>query len=136
MPESERIRETVPGVLPAEVLESRRAAGYRLAAVEWERISPSPSAPGTPLLDVPYGLRVAADHAHLEEEPSEVQVLLAVLKGIARDQPLSVVAADLNQSGSRMRTGEHWTQSAVFQLLPRLIDFGPRLFTHPLRPLS
>jgi len=79
---------------------------------------------------VPYGLRVAPDCQHLEENPDEVRILLAILDGIVRDQPLSHVAADLNAAGYRMRDGESWTQSAVFTLLPRLIDFGARLFSH------
>ncbi len=79
---------------------------------------------------VPYGLRVAPDCQHLEENPAEVRVLLEILDGIVRDQPLSHIAADLNTAGHRMRNGEPWTQSAVFTLLPRLIDFGSRLFSH------
>lgn len=81
------------------------------------------------LQEVPYGLRVAADHFHLEENPDEVQVMLAILEGIVQDLPLSKISQELNRRGYLMRTGEPWTQSAVFELLPRLIDFGSSLFS-------
>jgi hypothetical protein len=81
------------------------------------------------LQEVPYGLRVAADHMHLEENPAEVQVMLSILEGIVQDLPLSKISQELNGRGFLMRSGEQWTQSAVFELLPRLIDFGSSLFS-------
>jgi hypothetical protein len=128
MAQTQRMREVISGPLSAEQLERRQAEGWRLVAVEWER---SPSAVGVhpPLMEVAYGLRVAADHQHLEENPVEVQVMLDILEGIVQDQPMSRIAENLNRRGRVMRTGEPWTQSAVFELLPRLIDFGPRLFS-------
>ena len=80
-------------------------------------------------IEVPYGLRVAQDCMHLEENPDEVRVLLQILEGIVQDQPMSAIAQALNQGGNLMRSLEPWTQSAVFELLPRLIDFGPHLFS-------
>ena len=130
MGKSQRIREVLLGPLTAATLEEKAEAGWRPVAVEWERMAPSAEEGGSTLQEVPYGLRVAADHEHLEENPGEVEIMLAVLEGIVQDQPMSRIADELNRRRYRMRTGEAWTQSAVFELLPRLIDFGPRLFSH------
>jgi hypothetical protein len=95
--------------------------------VEWERVD-SGAGRGATLEETPYGLKVAADHVHLEEDPSEVEVMLTILEGIVSDSPMSWIAADLNRKGATRRNGMPWTQSAVFDLLPRLIEFGSRLF--------
>jgi hypothetical protein len=54
--------------------------------------------------------------------------MLGILEGIVEDRSMSRIADELNRRGFRMRTDEAWTQSGVFELLPRLIDFSPRLF--------
>jgi len=41
---------------------------------------------------------------------------------------MASIAAGLNRRGAVMRNGGRWTQSAVFDLLPRLVEFGSRLF--------
>ncbi len=84
--------------------------------------------PGGDSMEVPYGLRVAPDHVHLEENPAEVEVMMAILEGLVADMSMAFIAADLNRRGLAMRDGGRWTQSAVFDLLPRLIEFGSRLF--------
>jgi hypothetical protein len=76
----------------------------------------------------PFGLRIAAGGTHLEEDPDEVEVLLVILEGIALDQRMGAIADDLNRRGWRMRDGSVWTQSSVFDLLPALIQFSPKLF--------
>ena len=48
---------------------------------------------------------------------------------IVSDQPMSKVAEALNERGLRTRTGKAWTKPAVFQMLPRLIEVGPRIFS-------
>jgi hypothetical protein len=129
MGHTERMRQVLEGPLTADELERRSAEGWRPVAVEWERTG-SPAAATAPVKQqVPYGLRISDDHQHLEEHAGEVQVMLAILEGIVEDRSMSRIAEELNHRGFFMRTGEAWTQSGVFELLPRLIDFGPRLFS-------
>src|SRR5207247_8198208 len=78
--------------------------------------------------DPPYGLRVAADGVHLEENTAELEVLLVMMEGIVQDHRLSQISEDLNHRDFRTRTGSMWTPTAVFTLLPRLIDVGPHMF--------
>jgi len=35
----------------------------------------------------------------------------------------------LNEKGFRMRNGGPWNRVAVFNMMPRLIEVGPRLFS-------
>lgn len=126
MPMKDRYREVLTGELTEEYLAERMTQGWRPVAIEWERGEGESSGPT--LEAVPYGMRVAADHVHLEENPDEVKVMLAILEGIVEDWPMSRIAADLNRRGSIMRNGMPWNQTSVFELLPRLIEFGPRLF--------
>ena len=78
---------------------------------------------------VPYGLKVAEDCIHLEAEPNERAVLMHTLEFIVQDMGLSQVAVELNKMGYRTREGHTWNAANVFELLPRLIETGPRLFT-------
>jgi hypothetical protein len=79
-------------------------------------------------IEVPFGLRIAPDGKHLEEEPKEVEMMLAMLDGLVRDRRFSEIAADLNERGYRNREDKPWTQANVFDMLPRLIECSPRLF--------
>ena len=65
----------------------------------------------------------------LEENPDEHQVLLLTMELIVQDQRLSQVAEELNKRGFRTRAGFAWNPASVFELLPRLIEAGPRIFT-------
>ena len=38
-------------------------------------------------------------------------------------------AAELARRGFAMRNGSPWTQTAVFQLLPRLVEVGPSIYS-------
>lgn len=127
MPNRDRFREEITGPLTPEMLERKAVEGWRPVAIEWERET-ADGVPGRVMEAVPFGLRVAADHVHLEENAAEVEAMLAILEGIVADWPMSRIAADLNRRGYQMRNGFSWTQTAVFELLPRLIEFGPRLF--------
>lgn len=121
-----RTREVLEGPLTPEMIAHRAADGWRLSAVEWSR--PANYAPVEGVYQTPFGLRIAAGGTHLEEDPDEVEVLLVILEGIALDQRMGAIADDLNRRGWRMRDGSVWTQSAVFDLLPALIQFSPKLF--------
>ena len=130
MPRVQRIREVVRDSLTAEYLKQKADAGWRLVAVEWQRESEGEveGAPA-PVEDVPYGLRVAADCSHLEEDASEKQALLLMMDLVVQDQTLSRVAHGLNQAGFQTRQGTPWSPASVFNMLPRLIEVGPRIFS-------
>lgn len=83
--------------------------------------------------EVPFGLRVTDDCVHLEENGVERGALVQMLDLIARDKSLSEVARELNRVGYRTRAGSPWTQTAVFNMLPRLIEAAPDLRREPAR---
>lgn len=126
---TERLHEKVT-VLTESRLEERRAQGWRLVGIEWEREAANGSAP-RPVRreEVPYGLRVSDDCAHLEENPAEFECLTAMMELIVRDEPISRVAAGLNAKGLRDRQGRPWTPVSVYRLLPRLIETGPHVLS-------
>jgi Recombinase len=123
----ERIREKVSGALKQDDLERRMAEGWRLVALEWERETEQPA--GSLASDVPFGLKVAGDCAHLEENPDEREVLVAMMELTIQDGPYSSIAEELNRRGLRTREGLRWTPVSVFQMLPRLIEVGPKIFS-------
>ncbi len=128
----QRIRESVSALPGPEHVERMMSEGWRLAGVEWEREVPAamPQVGGQLELDVPFGLRVAGDCVHLEENPAERQVLVLALDlVIDEDLRLTQVAEELNRRGFRTRAGEPWTPVSVFNLLPRLIEVGPHIFS-------
>ncbi len=47
---------------------------------------------------------------------------------LAQDFSYSSIVSDLNEKGLRTRDGSSWTRTAVFNMMPRLIEVGPRLF--------
>lgn len=131
MARMERVREAVAGLPTLEHLAGRVAEGWRLVAMEWEREAAAAPAPAdAPVVEeIPFGLRVADDCLGLVEDPNERQIIIAALDMIVDDRPLSQVAAELNRRGFRARDGSEWTPTALFLLLPRMIEMGPRLFT-------
>ena len=130
MPKLERIREIVKDSLTAEYLKQRTDAGWKLVAVEWQReIEGGLEEAQRFIEDVPFGLRVAADCQHLEEDPTERDILVLMMDLIVQDHPLSKVADGLNQAGFRTRQGSPWSPVSVFNMLPRLIEVGPHIFS-------
>jgi hypothetical protein len=73
-------------------------------------------------------LQVSTDCLRLVENPTERQIIILALDMIVEDCPLSQVAEELNRRGHRTREGQTWTPGALFNLLPRMIEVGPRLF--------
>jgi hypothetical protein len=124
MPKLERVRDFVTTPPSPDYFGEKLGKGWRLVAIEWER-GAAPAGPATE--DIPFGLRVASDCRRLEENPDEVQVLLLMLEVLVQDGPLSTAAQRINDRGFRTRDGEPWTRTALFYLLPRLIEVGPRL---------
>ena len=132
MTRKEKLRESMTTMPSLEHLTTRIQAGWKLVAIEWERetetgAGPHPSEP--PVEDIPYGLRVSDDCSGLVESQSERQVVITALDMIVDDQPLSRVDDELNRRGHTPRDGQPWTPTALFVLLPRMIEIGPRLFT-------
>ncbi len=132
---TQRTRDLVGGPLSLDYFMRRAADGWTLAAVEWVReIEVPETAAESPALkisvqpeEIPYGLRIADDGFHLEESPVEKAVLLLILERIVMEKRLSQIAEDLNHHGLRTRRGTTWSSSTVFDLLPRLIEIGPKL---------
>jgi len=125
----QRVREVPSGPLSQEYVSRKTNEGWRLTAVEWEREIEEPVGPGPLTEEVPYGLRVSADCSHLEENTAEKDALILMMDLIVQDAPLSLVAEELNRKGFRTRAGANWTPGSVFDMLPRLIQVGPRIFS-------
>jgi hypothetical protein len=129
----QRIRDTLAGQeLTLDYFMRRAAEGWSLAAVEWVRgvadpASDADTANPSALDQLPYGLQVAADGTRLEENALEKHVLLLILEKVVQEKRVTEIAAELNSDGLHMRGGGRWTAAAVFDLLPRLIEAGPRL---------
>jgi hypothetical protein len=130
MAKLERVREVLSKPLEPEYVKQRAEAGWKLVAVEWEHaVEADEKEPRRAIEEVPYGLRVGDDCAHLIENPAETQVLIRMLDCIVQDYPFSKVADELNRSGLRTRTGSKWEAVSVYNMLPRLIQVGPRIFS-------
>jgi hypothetical protein len=130
MAKLERVREVMSKPLEPEYVKLRAEAGWKLVAVEWEReVEEAEQGPGYVGEEVPYGMRVGDDCVHLVENPAETQVLIQMLDGIVQDLPFSKIAEELNRSGLRTRGGTKWEPVLVYNMLPRLIQVGPRIFS-------
>ena len=126
----ERMREVLSGTLAPADFERRAAEGWRAVAVVWERQVPDGATPPASIQDdVPYGLKISEDCVALEEDVQEKEALLAMLEMIIQDKPLSEIAESLNRRGFETRHKTKWTPGSVFDMLPRLIEVGPRVFT-------
>jgi hypothetical protein len=121
----ERVREVLSSPLTPEYVQFKSQNGWKPVAVEWERESAGVEG----AVEVPFGLQVSSDCVHLEENPAEMEILLTVMELIVQDRPLSQVADELNRRGTRTRRGLKWGPVEVFELLPRLVEAGPRIFT-------
>jgi hypothetical protein len=134
---TQRSRDLITAELTLDYFMKKAAEGWKLAAVEWVREVPDSVSDAKPLEvsvhpeQVPYGLRFAAGGMHLERNPLETTVLLMILEEIVKEKRITEIAADLNGRGFKTRTGSPWSASAVFELLPRLIEMGPTLLKSP-----
>jgi hypothetical protein len=126
MARMDRAYDVVADELDQALIEKRRAAGWKLVGLEWQR--PSTRATDDTAIDVPYGYRVAGDCRHLEEDNRETEVLRIVMKMIVADRGLTDTAAELNLRGYKTRMGAQWGPSDVFRLMPALVDSAPRIF--------
>jgi hypothetical protein len=112
-------------------MRQRTAAGWQLVSLEWRRELPESEAPSTGAFaeDIPYGLRISDDCQRLEIDPNENRVLMIMMELLVQDFPYSSIVSDLNEKGLRMRDGRPWNRVAVFNMTPRLIEVGPRMFS-------
>ena len=125
----QRVRELINTPPSSEYFRAKAGSGWRLVSVEWERDLPEQEGRDMPLAEVPFGYRVGSDCLHLEENPEELQILMVMMEVIVQDRPSRDAAQELNNKGFRTREGGKWSPPSVFELLPRLIEIGPRIFS-------
>src|SRR5260370_26344151 len=111
-------------------------AGWSLVALEWEReveISAQPEEREAPAAseEIPFGLRIASDCRHLEDDPLEMQTLKFLAEMIVQDLSFTSMADALDVREYLTRDGRPWTAAGVFKLTPPLIDVPPRLLSGP-----
>jgi Recombinase len=131
MAKMERVREAIHGKLDLDDMQHKYAAGWRLTALEWERETAgeeSALAPSGNLHELPFGLRVAADCMHLEEDPEEMKALNTMMELIVQDISMQRMADELNRAGCKTREGKPWTSVSIFNAFPRLIEVTPQIF--------
>ncbi len=126
-----RVREVVWEPPSPHYLMEKARKGWTLVALEWERELDADEARSMGLdCDVPYGLKVAVNSLTLEENPDERVVLTEMLNLLVKDDVgFSTVARALDEKGFRTRDGKAWTQSAVFEMLPRLVEVAPTILS-------
>ena len=129
MAKDERVREVLSSPPTAEYWRQKAEEGWRAVAVEWQRETDGADSTRLPREEVPYGLRVADDCLYLEENPTEVEAMQLMLEQIVADRPLSTVAEELDRRGFRQRSGSKWTQVSIFNILPRLVEVAPRIYS-------
>jgi Recombinase len=122
----ERTRQLITGDFGPDDFSRRLQQGWKPVAIEWQREAALEATNQTTAApEVPFGLQVAGDCAHLEENPTEREVLFQIMELTIQDGPYSGIAEELNRRGLRTRQGRKWTPVSVFQMLPRLIEAGP-----------
>jgi hypothetical protein len=134
MKKIDRMRENVTILPTASYISKMHDAGWKLVALEWEReveVSGEPpvveeEAHGE---EIPFGLRIAPDCRHLEEDPLEMQTLRFLTEMIVQDVSFTSMAEALNVRGYRSRDGRPWNAAMVFKLTPRLIEVAPRVLS-------
>ncbi|MBZ5595041.1 MAG: recombinase family protein [Acidobacteriia bacterium] len=130
MAKIERIREEMSAEPAADYWKRKSEAGWRVAAVEWTKeVEDEGTGLSDPAQEIPYGLRIAEDCTHLEAHPTEREALMLMLELIVQDRTLSQVAGELNARGFRTRRGMEWGPASVFNMLPRMIEVGPNVFS-------
>jgi len=134
MKKIDRIREKVTILPTSTYLSKMHDAGWSLVALEWEReveVSGEPPEPSTQpeSEEIPFGLRIAADCRHLEDDPLEMQTLKFLTEMIVQDVSFKSMAEALNAREYRTRDGRPWNAATVFKLTPRLIEVAPRILS-------
>jgi hypothetical protein len=130
MAKVERIRQVLSSPFGAEEFRTQTEQGWKVVAIEWEReiaeeVPQAPPAEEEP----PFGLQVSKDSEQLEVNPTEREALFLMMELTVQEGPYSRIADELNRRGFRTRQGRKWSPVSVFQMLPRLIEVGPRIFS-------
>jgi hypothetical protein len=117
-----------------EYVKQKESAGWRLAAVEWQRETEADAHQDAPEgahfgEEIPFGTRIAGDCLHLEENPSEMEILNCLAEMVVQDLSYQRMADGLNRREFRTRDGKPWSPLAVFKLTPRLIEVAPRILS-------
>jgi hypothetical protein len=121
-----QLRDQIENPVSLDYFQQRTAAGWTLKAIEWERADDAAAVPQTgSSVPSPYGLELVPETARLQQSPEEAEVLLTILELIVVEKGVSHIAAELNKRGYATRGGKPWTSTAVFNLLPRLIEAAP-----------
>jgi len=138
MKKVDRIREKITILPTATYLSRMHDAGWKLVALEWEREIEVPGDAQSELpgeLDtlgseeIPFGLRIASDCRHLEDDPQEMETLRFLTEMIVQDVSFKSMADALNVREYRTRDGRPWNAASVFKLTPRLIEVAPRVLS-------
>ena len=108
MKKIDRIREKVTIPPTSVYLSKMHDAGWRLVALEWEREIDFSGEPEIPEVDpgseeIPFGLRIAGDCRHLEDDPLEMQTLKFLGEMIVQDISFRSMAEALNAREYRDR---------------------------------
>ena len=133
----QRNRDLISGGVTLDYFMRKMAEGWSLAAIEWVReVQDQPGRRDQFQVtiqpeELPYGVQVAGDGLHLEQNPLEKTILLMILEKIVREKRITEIAFDLNAAGLKTRRGSEWTPTEVFDLLPRLVEMGPKLLNSP-----
>src|SRR5207237_2719504 len=127
------IREKV-AIPPTSVyLSKMHDAGWRLVALEWEREIEFSGAPEPPVEagaeEIPFGLRIASDCRHLEDDPLETQTLKFLAEMVLQDVSFRGMADALNSREYRTRDGNPWSAASVVNLIYSLFEFVLRSST-------
>ena len=121
-----QLRDQIQSPVSLDYFQQRAAAGWTLKAIEWERADDAAAVPQPgSTMPSPYGLELVPETARLQQNPEEAEVLLTILELIVVEKGVSHIAAELNKRGYATRGGKPWTSTAVFNLLPRLIEAAP-----------
>jgi hypothetical protein len=126
-----RLRDVMTEPLTMEYVNRRLDEGWTLSAVEWVKPQVGQPAPDGALDDIPYGQRISADCKHLIDDPLEMDALYTIYEKVIAGWRPTQIANELNERGRRTRAGLPWTPNAVFDLLPRLVELGPKLQSRP-----
>ncbi len=132
MRRTERMRQPASSQITWDEIRKFQSEGWRLTSLEWERDVPEddPAAgKDRDYEDPPFGLRVSADSPTLVEDRTENEAMVAMMELLIQDGPYSSIADELNRRGFRTREGLKWSPVSVFEMLPRLIDAGPRILS-------
>ena len=129
MAKTERIRQEAPASFGPEEIARQAEQGWKLVAVEWERELPESKAQRQRRRQFHSACRSCRDGGRLEPNSTEQEILFLIMELTDSGWPLlRAIAEELNHRGYRTRQGMKWTPISVFQMLPRLIEVGPRIF--------